>query len=513
MIQKYRNEFTVAAMAFAVMLLCYLQAVTNFNYSLDAYGICSYVGDDWRHSFFQNYMENGRFGRAYLYLLFESFGVFDCNSGFAISILSIGLIASIPVALARMTGVKNGIGLFALSCAFIHPYFAETFAYREGMIYYALALVMATASAYATIHQASRRWLVFAVISLALSLSLYQLSLNLYAIIVLLVLFSVATGSVAAEGLAKKFIVRSACVAAIATVCYLGASKWFIAFSGSHANSRMAFIEPGALLDQIVKVCGFIFHMAFKEEPFYPYPLKISFALSLLVFFVVVAAGILQREESLGKRILKIGLAVLIVILMIFSVVGVQLPLKEFSPSRRTISLLMLIYVTVFALASRWFDKYRKTAVVLGLAFCFQIFFLIGNTNRILTDQYRVNLRDMAKANRIFASLESQPNYQDMQKLVVLGGNWEYAAGISTGGYGINDSAYASDWSKTEIIQEISGHKFKYLSPEDHKIGDGYCKSATPWPDRDAITIKLDLGIVCLGAHPNGAYKKGGEAR
>ena len=94
----------------------------------------------------------------------------------------------------------------------------------------------------------------------------------------------------------------------------------------------------------------------------------------------------------------------------------------------------------------------------MSLIFILQIFFHVGNVNRILTDQYRVNLRDMAKANRIFASLESQPNYLDMQKLVVVGGNWEYTAKIPTSGYSINDSAYVASWSKVEVIQEVSGH-------------------------------------------------------
>jgi hypothetical protein len=119
----------------------------------------------------------------------------------------------------------------------------------------------------------------------------------------------------------------------------------------------------------------------------------------------------------------------------------------------------------------------------------------------VLIDQQRLNMRDEAKANRIFAALESLPNFKELTKLVVVNGEWDYSAGLLTTNGDMNVSAYSVAWARSAIVEEVSGHRFQWVFEEDANRAKIYCDTAPTWPSQGSYTIVQGLGIVCLPHH------------
>lgn len=134
--------------------------------------------------------------------------------------------------------------------------------------------------------------------------------------------------------------------------------------------------------------------------------------------------------------------------------------------------------------------------IVIGLC-CIVLFSFIGVNNHIFTDQLRVNMRDRHKANRIVARMESQPAFSNVQRVAIVGTVWGYPAPIYTTQGDMNISAFGADWSKVNVLKEVSGYNFGAATENEQKVAIKFCEDVPKWPSENSLVVLGDLCIVC----------------
>lgn len=126
-----------------------------------------------------------------------------------------------------------------------------------------------------------------------------------------------------------------------------------------------------------------------------------------------------------------------------------------------------------------------------------------GTNNLVLSEQFRINSRDLATASRMIARLEAEPGFPDAKKLAVVGRWREYPLHFLTTGKGdLNISGFGQWWSRANLIREVSGYRLAEPGPEDVVRAETYCHGAQPWPDPSSITVLDDIAVICLTSDP-----------
>ena len=122
----------------------------------------------------------------------------------------------------------------------------------------------------------------------------------------------------------------------------------------------------------------------------------------------------------------------------------------------------------------------------------------VGASNRILSDQHRLNRWDAQQANRIIERLERLPAFTTISALAIIGGSWRRGAALDTTLGDMNISALAVSWAKLGLIQEATGYRFEEPTASDSLAAEQYCREVSAWPAENSVTIQGRLGIVCL---------------
>lgn len=128
----------------------------------------------------------------------------------------------------------------------------------------------------------------------------------------------------------------------------------------------------------------------------------------------------------------------------------------------------------------------------------FIVLSFIGTNNHIFQDQVRVNLRDIAKANRIISRLEAMPDFTQIAGVIVVGGQWTYLSPLKTVQGDMNISALFAEWSKLPLLNEVSGYNLQSAPPAVMEKAKGYCLTAPKWPSAQAVTRLDSFAVVCL---------------
>ena len=111
-----------------------------------------------------------------------------------------------------------------------------------------------------------------------------------------------------------------------------------------------------------------------------------------------------------------------------------------------------------------------------------------------MADQLRVNQWDAMFANRILGRLEAMPDYNQISRIMIIGGSTGYERKLRTMQYGMNISAFSRDFAIGSLLSEATGKDL--VTVRQHSITYAACKA--PWPSPDSIVIREGTVLICL---------------
>jgi hypothetical protein len=176
--------------------------------------------------------------------------------------------------------------------------------------------------------------------------------------------------------------------------------------------------------------------------------------------------------------------------------IGIQLLLHEWWPQPRVIAQTGMFWGGIFALTYHFSGRIGRRALLVFLTVVLVSF--LGLNDRIFADQHRLNMRDLAKANRIMARIETLPDHARIRNVVILGGSWRYDQPIHTAQGDMNISAFSQDWSRLSILNEISGNDFHEPALPLKAKAVAYCETAQKWPEPGSVISIETTAVVCL---------------
>lgn len=220
----------------------------------------------------------------------------------------------------------------------------------------------------------------------------------------------------------------------------------------------------------------------------------------LLLILLSALAGLLWRTRTWFRPrplLLLLSVVALLLAALVWSF-GPLLLLAEFWPSPRVMAHMGIFWAGVLAISYLCFGPRARAALAVLVVLIVLSF--IGSNNRIFNEQFRLNVRDAHKANRIIARLEALPGFWGIKKVAFNGVNWSYPIRFQTLDHDMNVSAFGADWSKVALLAEISGYNLPLAEEEaDLAAAAEYCRGVEHWPGPQSVAIQGPLAIVCLG--------------
>jgi hypothetical protein len=381
----------------------------------------------------------------------------------------------------------------------LHPYQAELFTFRGAVWMLAVALGLAFYGISTCFH--SRRAQIGAVLLVAAALLTYQVALNylataLFFSLVLYVAHLYGPGEpVTADSMRFGSVLRTQLLTfALAVVCAALVTFAIPILFSVPLGQRATLLKVSEFGTRAVLALKQLRIMFTLSEAVLPIATKWLLALTPLAALALAAfrspAGALK--ELFSRRSLPFVLAIAG---GLPAALGVVLVLQEWWPVPRVCAHVGIFWAGMFALVFLAVPPpSRRLMLVLS---GFIVLSFIGTNNHIFQDQLRVNLRDIAKANRIISRLEALPDFTPTTGVVVVGGQWGYRSPIYTVQGDMNISALFAEWSKLPLLNEVSGYNLQRAPAAVVEKAISYCLTAPKWPAAEAV-IRLDsFAVVC----------------
>ncbi|MGA9624182.1 MAG: malectin domain-containing carbohydrate-binding protein [Bryobacteraceae bacterium] len=485
-----KSEQIVALVALAVSLVARGLALLPAC-AIDDYGFL--VADDVRTELAQ-----GRLGSVLFREVLRRLDALPPASGLVGSIALTLMLVWVGILVCRMWRIERLPVLSGLVVLFIcvHPYQAEIFTFRVGLFTCAVALGLAFYGIGTCFH--SKRAQIAAVLLVAAALLTYQVVLNYLAMALLFSLvFYLARlygpgEPVTADSerfgreLRSQVLTLALAVACAALVTLAVPLLFRLPLSQRTTLLKVSEFGTRAMLAR--KQLGIMFAL---NEAVLPIATKWLLALTPLAALALAAfrspAGALKGLFS--RRSLPFLLAIAGGLL---AALGVVLVLQEWWPVPRVCSQVSIFWAGMFALVFLAVSpRSRRLMLVLS---GFIVLSFIGTNNHIFQDQVRLNLRDMAKANRIISRLEALPDFTPTEGVVLVGGQLGYLSPLKTVQGDMNISALFAEWSKLPLLNEVSGYNLQRAPPAVVEKARGYCLTAPKWPSTQAV-IRLQQAV------------------
>lgn len=491
----------VFATALVLTLAAKGAALFPLFYSIDAYieiQSPSYHAD--------NYMQRlsqGRFGHALLNEALTALGISSPLTNTLYSLLCMIAFIWVGLIVCRLWQVSNDLPLSLLVTAFIalHPYQAELFTFVSTPVYTSGALIFAFSALYFSRGTASR--VVWTALCFTLALSLYQTTLNYVAVtLAFAVLLELARDRrPSGDGGRWRHVAEQTglwprlATLSLGLAIYLVANKAMQHIFDVTPVTRARFISWSEVPLRLDQAQDAVVRMLFLREPVLPASVKVVLSFIGLMALCLAVRSCWSPERRLWTRLSIASLLLLLVSAAAACVIGVTLLTQSWWPMPRILSALSFFQAGLVALALSLSGP--KLRIVLTTMASIAVFAFIGINNRIFTDQLRVNLRDLSKANRIVAALESHPSFAQIQRVAVVGGDYAYRSPIDTMQGDLNISAFYAAWSKVPILNEVSGYSFGVARPDEQALATQHCAQTPKWPAAGSITVAGSLAIVC----------------
>jgi len=434
----------------------------------------------------------GRFGEAALHFALVQLGLDPVNAYGVVNLAALGLLALAAVWLTRSWGLAPSDPSTALVAAllFTHPFCAEVFTFRIAPGNFALAVATAVA-ALAMLRERGLR--AAPLVLMALSLSLYQVSLNL-----VLVGLSIATllAALRTDGTLRELrpVTRDAlsALAGIALAClvYAIANAAVQHGFGIPPEDRFAFLGWSDVPSRAAEAREF-FQWLLLHDSALSTPLLNALVLLLLAGSAAAFVGHAIRRRA--PALALIGLAGLGA--AILAVPGVVLLMKDWWPAARTLTAMGLVCSGALAICLCALPAGLRSAslVVGGLL----LFGFAGLCGRVADEQQRVNTMDREITRKILERLEDDPRFAEVETIVFVNARDPYP--LRRAIYrDLNKSALMARWALPYLVEEMLGRKMRMATTEEIAAASRYCASAAKWPRAGATTRIGKAGVACF---------------
>jgi hypothetical protein len=327
---------------------------------------------------------------------------------------------------------------------------------------------------------------------LTCAISIYQMVVNYLAIVILFgIAFEFLHRGFHANWWRNPAIQTGLLVTGV--ICFLTIVVLTSRVSGDGLGSRtvpLPLAENGSRIVTFENAAG---RVLFADEPVLPVWTK---ALLLMMLaggvLLFVAKAVAGERQPLVIWILS-GIAAFPLCF------GIILALKEWWLTPRVISQTSVYFGAMIAMAYLSAGaRFRRSMMIAVTAVLLSF---IGINEEVFADQLRVNIRDFAKANRIIMRIEELPGFGQINSVVLSGGWWGYGSPIRTQQGDMNISALYAEWSKTGVLNELSGYSFKD-PPADIKADVAkLCSKTAMWPAKESVQQMGTIAVVCMGDH------------
>lgn len=500
MIQKFRElkltkeECIVCIISFVISLLAKGIALYPQAYSIDDY---TFTID--RHHI--PGINQGRFGFAVLYEFLQILGI---PSGYVTPFFGFIFLVCfcwVGIIICRVWKISGNIILSSFVVLFIaiHPYQAEIFTFKISFFYATMAYFLGFLAFYFA--EFKRLTFLLVIFCMAFALSINQAILNYFLLVISLSILLEILQQYKDNNFLNlyKLLANIKLLPKCASICagvflYFLLNRFVLYITGITLVSRFSFISFYDISTRLIQLKDLLYLLFFKSEPILPsFPKILMFILLFSVLCVIT-----KRAYSLNKkRAIFISLAYFLLFLAILGIIGVSLVIKEWWPVPRVLSSIGIFWAGIIAFLYLNVDNKLCRAFILVCSTII-IFSFIGINNQIFTDQLRVNMRDFNKVNRMIARLESNPNFSQVKRVVIIGDNWAYKSPINTAEGDMNISAFGCSWAKIHLLNEISGYKFEPATAEEYNKAKDLYQTAPKWPEPNSITVQGNLAIIYL---------------
>ncbi len=434
-------------------------------------------------------------GRSLGYVLhagLTAIGVAMPESSVLGSMLLMVVLVAMGIGVCRLWGIRNDARASAIVVLLtvLHPYQAEVFSFRMTTLFLAIPLAL---SFWAILECTRSRasWLL-SLTAVICSLAIYQVVINYIA---MALLFSVVFHAARVGDAPARFWrdLRSRCILVGTGMVVYGALTLAISrMSGITFERRGTLVSLDEIVPRLQSAMTLANVMFLRTEPVLPVATKV---LILLLLGLSVVFILCFDRRSAPSRTLALTLAIIGGVPLC---IGTVLVLGSWWPVPRVLAQTGMFWGGMFAVVYCWARPAGQRVLIAGLVVI--VFSFVGINNVIFSDQLRMNARDLNKANRIVARIESLPKFDQIEGVVVIGGFWAYPSRIQTIQGNLNASALSVPWSRVAVLNEATGYRFP-LSPPPAAVqkASAYCKTSPKWPAAESV-VRLDsIAVVCLG--------------
>jgi len=469
-------------------------------YSIDDYGFGQMDLND-LHASYESSISKGRFKNVFINEFLFRIGAMQPHSNVMMAILSMIAIVMMGILICRLWKINEDPIICSIAVSFIaiHPFMAEYFTFKIAIFSFTFLFI----NFYLVYTVDKFKMPRFILNAIVLGFLFHQLALNII-IISLLFIFIFDTfrhperSPAIYRHLKSDNILPRIAVLSVGMILYIIFVKISLVISKVEPD-RYAYLQKSEILIRSKQVLATMNNIFFKDGGvimpiFTKYLLLVIMAIAL--FYTII-------HFSRRRNKLKTLNLVLIFVMLLFasiSIIGVLVITKQWWPVPRVLYAEGAFWAGITTMAYMASGKTMKKIVLITAGII--LFSFIGINNRIFKDQMRLNLIDLHRANRIIERLELHPAFHESLHIAIIGGNWggrwNYPVPIESAIGDMNISAFMASWSKVPILKEVGGYNFQEPTADQENLARQYCEKAPKFPHGDSVTIKDNLGIICM---------------
>jgi hypothetical protein len=261
-------------------------------------------------------------------------------------------------------------------------------------------------------------------------------------------------------------------------------------------SSATSLINIENLLQRIIEFARVLNYDIRYQVPLLQPIAKISFFTLVILSFFIFTKKSFQDNGKIFAKFFSITIFLSTLAGLFFTLYALQFISETgFRESQRVYITSGWIIGAILALLCFQRDKTLQLTLILGLVI--GVSGLMVN-NKVLSDQARMNQRDILLAGRIIDRMEKLFDINTIKTVVVLGGWREYPAKFQTSHWQLNNSAVSEPWSKTQFLTEFSGYRFDNPTKDQFIQAKISAIEMPEWPAEGSIQAVGDLAIVKL---------------
>jgi len=444
-----------------------------------------------------------REGRFFGPVVAEIFRDLGSNASLTFTLSALVLMAcqaATGLLVCRLWAINDDWRLSAIATSFLvlHPYQADLASWRVAQFTGGLPFVMMFWALLACTRSAKA--LGISVVVIVLALGIHQIPLEMAAAaLVLQVPLALARGTFDRQ----EWIGRLGALT-MGLVLYVVLANLVIAFTnheGSIGRDKIILLSNPALV--IARSRELLSMMAARD------PLAGWLTRVLLAATAGLCVGqIILAKTTVLKRIVMAASLVISIVVAFLCAISLTVIPEAWVPVFRNMLSVGVIWAAIatmaFALSG---DMVRRVVIAAIIPI---LLGFVGSNNTVLSDQQRVNRRDLSMMNRIAVDIDALANVSTVNRLLFIGTNNTPLNGIATAAdlsngwhaYGTSLSVFAVPWPGylTQLYNELTGLRFGYGATNQEQVWAQESCRGRHWPEKGSVLGNGSLAVVCLGA-------------